>query len=163
MPLGGVPVQVGEIVEVREWSGRGDDWQSAVAGVPAEDLRFEVDPQDPAVQDCRRGCAGMRSRICTARPARSSLRRRARARRVPLPGAPRVRPPAGSPIVVSYVTGGGVDGNVAAGAIRELRSGVGFVESVAQSAGSIGRRRRRVAARGCAIAARRRCAIVIAR
>ena len=32
------------------------------------------------------------------------------------------------------MTGGGVDGNVEAGAIRELRSGVGFVESVQQSA-----------------------------
>ena len=46
------------------------------------------------------------------------------------PGSGGFIPPAGAPIVVSYVTGGGVDGNVPAGAVRELRSGVGFVQSV---------------------------------
>ena len=35
-----VPVLLGETIEVREWSGRGDDWETSVHGVAAEDLRF---------------------------------------------------------------------------------------------------------------------------
>jgi hypothetical protein len=128
--FGGVPVIAGETVEVREWSGRGDDWETAVAGVPADDLRFEVDPRDPAVKtaawvrwharphlyESRRG-----DRHYVVERARGVFR---------FPGAGGQIPPAGAPIVVTYVTGGGVEGNIEAGAIRELRSGVGFVESV---------------------------------
>ena len=129
-PLSGVPVLAGEMVEVREWSGRGDDWETAVAGVPNEDLRFEADPQDPSIKTAvwvrwharpHLYSSGRNDRHYVVERARGIFR---------FPGAGARVPPAGAPIVVTYVTGGGVDGNVGVGAIRELRSGVGFVESV---------------------------------
>ena len=128
--LPGVPVLPGELVEVREWAGRGDDWQTAVAGVPAADLRFEVDPKDPTIATAvwvrwwpqphfyRSGPA---DRHYVVERARGVFR---------FPGTDGFIPPAGSPIAASYTTGGGAAGNVPAGTIRELRSGVGFVQSV---------------------------------
>jgi hypothetical protein len=129
-PLAGVPILGDEKVEVREWSGRGDDWKTVLGEIDLAEVRFEVDPQDPTIKTA----AWVRWR---AQPHfyRSGLNDRhyvvERARGVfRFPGANGFIPPAGAPIVVSYVTGGGVDGNVPAGAVRELRSGVGFVQSV---------------------------------
>lgn len=126
----GVPVLGGELVEVREWRGRGDDWETAVAGVPMEDLRFEADPQDPAVKTAVWVRWNARPHLyASLRGDRHYVVERARGV-FRFPGAGGRVPPAGAPIVVTYVTGGGVEGNVDAGTIRELRSGVGFVESV---------------------------------
>ncbi len=130
LPPGGVPVMPGEVLEVREWTGRGDDWRSAAQGVPADRLRFETDPQDPAIRTAlwvrweaaaQLFDAGAQDRRYTVERSRGLFR---------FAGLPGRRPPAGAPIVVSYVTGGGIAGNVQAGAIRELRSGVGFIEAV---------------------------------
>ncbi|MCM5680491.1 putative baseplate assembly protein [Schlegelella sp. S2-27] len=130
VPVHGVPVLAGEQVEVREWSGRGDDWETAVAGVPREDLRFETDPQQPSVVTAVWVRWHARPHLYdTGRDDRHYVVERARGMfRFPPAGA-RV-PPAGAPIAVSYVTGGGTGGNVPAGTLRELRSGVGFIESV---------------------------------
>ena len=128
--LPGVPVLPGELVEVREWTGRGDDWQTAVAGVPAADLRFEVDPKDPTIATAvwvrwwpqpHFYRSGPDDRHYVVERAQGVFR---------FPGTTGFIPPAGSPVVASYTTGGGVAGNVPAGSIRELRSGVGFVQSV---------------------------------
>ena len=129
-PLSGVPVLAGEEVWVREWTGRGDDWQTAVAGVADADLRLETDPQQPtvAVAAWVRWWAqphfyrsGPADRHCVIERARGVFR---------FPGIGGFIPPAGCLITASYVTGGGVAGNVAAGSIKELRSGVGYVQSV---------------------------------
>lgn len=130
LPANGVPVMAGERVEVREWAGRGDDWETAVAGVDPSRLRFETDAQDPSVKTAvwvrwlavpHLYDSGPQDRHCVVERARGIFR---------FPGAGGFVPPAGAPIVVSYVTGGGVAGNVEAGVITELHSGVGFVESV---------------------------------
>lgn len=131
MPVAGVPILGSEVVEVREWQGRGDDWQTVLGDVDLSTVRFEVDAQEPTVKTAAwvRWFAqphfhrsGPGDRHYVVERARGVFR---------FPG-PRGRvPPAGAPIVVSYVTGGGADGNVSAGAVRELRSGVGFVQSVA--------------------------------
>jgi hypothetical protein len=128
--LAGVPVQLGEVVEVREWTGRGDDWRSAVSGVAEEDLRFETDPKDPAVTTAVwvRWQAQPHFYRSTAHDRHYVVERATGVFR--FPGAGGFVPPAGCPIVVSYVTGGGIEGNVPAGAIRELRSAVSFVQSV---------------------------------
>jgi hypothetical protein len=131
LPMTGVPVLADEKVWVREWTGRGDDWETVVVNVPAADLRFETYPRDPAVKTAvwvrwygqpHLYNSGSTDRHYVVERARGVFH---------FPGADGFIPPAGCPIVVTYVTGGGVRGNVAAGAIRELRSGVGFVESVA--------------------------------
>jgi hypothetical protein len=130
-PLAGVPVLSDEVVEVREWNGRGDDWQTVVGDVDPADLRFEADPREPTIKTAAwvRWKAqphfyrtGASDRHYVVERARGVFR---------FPGAGGRIPPAGAPIVVTYVTGGGIDGNVPAGAVRELRSGVGFVQSVA--------------------------------
>ena len=129
-PVVGVPVLAGEVLEVREWVGRGDDWQTAVAGAPDADLRFEVDPQDRSIKTAawvrwhvqpHLYASGPEDRHYVVERARGVFR---------FPGVDGFIPPAGRPIVVSYVTGGGVGGNVGVGTVRELHSGVGFVESV---------------------------------
>jgi hypothetical protein len=129
-PVGGVPVLAGEVVEVREWTGRGDDWQTAVAGVAQEDLRFEVDAQERSITTAvwvrwhaqpHLYASGPNDRHYVVERARGIFT---------FPGVDGFIPPAGCPIVVSYVTGGGVTGNVGADTITELRSGVGFVQSV---------------------------------
>jgi hypothetical protein len=130
MPLAGVPILGDEVLEVREWAGRGDDWQTTLAGVPAADLRLEVDPQDPTVTTAAWARWHAQPHLYRSGPAdRHYVVERARGI-FSFPGPDGFVPPAGAPIVVSYVTGGGVDGNVPAGAVRELRSGVGFVQSV---------------------------------
>ena len=102
-PLSGVPVLGNETVEVREWSGRGDDWETAVAGVPTEDLRFEADPQDPSIKTAvwvrwhaqpHLYASGRSDRHYVVERARGVFRFPRRRRRVP---------PAGAPIVVRYV------------------------------------------------------------
>jgi predicted phage baseplate assembly protein len=118
------------VLEVREWAGRGDDWQTTLVGVPAADLRLEVDPQDPTVTTAAWARWHAQPHLYRSGPAdRHYVVERARGI-FGFPGPDGFVPPAGAPIVVSYVTGGGVNGNVPAGAVRELRSGVGFVQSV---------------------------------
>jgi hypothetical protein len=130
LPLAGVPVIADEVVEVREWSGRGDDWQTAVGDVPLADIRFETDPTDRTIKTAawvhwharpHLYASGPNDRHYVVERARGVFR---------FPSADGFIPPAGAPIVVSYVTGGGAVGNVPAGSVRELHSGVGFVESV---------------------------------
>lgn len=129
-PVVGVPVLAGEAVWVREWRGRGDDWRTSAAGVAESDLRLELDPQDSTVVTAawvrwhavpHFYSSGPTDRHCMVERARGVFR---------FPGAGGFVPPAGAPIEVNYTTGGGVQGNVPAGAMRELRSGVGFVQSV---------------------------------
>ena len=130
LPVAGVPVLGTEVVEVREWQGRGDDWQTVLGHVDLTSVRFEVDAQEPSVKTAawvrwyaqpHLHRSGPDDRHYVVERARGVFR---------FPG-PRARvPPAGASIVVSYVTGGGAGGNVSAGAVRELRSGVGFVQSV---------------------------------
>lgn len=130
-PLAGVPIIDDEIVEVREWSGRGEDWKTHLGTVERTEVRFEFDPQDPTIATA----AWVRWRAQPHFFDSSPLDRHyvvERARGVfRFPGNGGLIPPAGAPIVVTYTTGGGLHGNVPAGAVRELRSGVGFVQSVA--------------------------------
>lgn len=137
-PMAGVPILGDELLEVREWVGRGDDWQTTLAGVDAADLRFEVDPQDPTVKTAAWVRWHAQPHLYRSGPQdRHYVAERARGV-FEFPGADGFVPPAGAPIVVSYATGGGVDGNVPAGAVRELRSGVGFVQSVSNPVASGG-------------------------
>ncbi len=130
IPLAGVPVLAGEVVEVREWSGRGDDWQTTLADVDSADLRFEVDAQDSSVQTAAWVRWHPQPHFFGSGPDDRHYVVERACGVFGFPGAAGYIPPAGCPIVVSYVTGGGVAGNVGAGAIRELRSSVGFIQSV---------------------------------
>ena len=129
-PLAGVPILGDETVEVREWSGHGIDWKTVLGEIDLANVRFEVDPQDPTIKTAawvrwkpqpHFYKSGPNDRHYIVERARGVFR---------FPGTNGFIPPAGAPIVASYITGGGIDGNVPVGSVRELRSGVGLVQSV---------------------------------
>ncbi len=126
-----VPVLPGEIIQVREWTGRGDDWQTAVQGVPAADLQFDLDPTDGKtvvavwvtwhlVPHFYRSGASDRHYM---------LERATGLLQFPTPPYGMI-PPAGATVTASYSTGGGLAGNVPAGTITELHSSASYVQSV---------------------------------
>ena len=126
-----VPVLPGELIEVQEWSGRGDDWQTAVLGVSDTDLRFVIDPSDgktiTEVWVAWHGqlyfyLSGPSDRHYVLERATGSLQ-------FPTPPYGMI-PPGGAPIVATYATGGGLEGNVPAGTITELHTAASYVQSV---------------------------------
>jgi len=126
-----IPVMPGEIVEVREWTGRGDDWETSVLGVAAEDLRFDVDPRDGTTVTAVWVRWHARQHLLLSGPndRHYTLERATGVIRFGAPPFGMI-PPAGARIVASFTSGGGVAGNVPAGAIVEMRSGVGYVQTI---------------------------------
>jgi hypothetical protein len=125
-----VPVLEGEIIEVREWVGRGDTWQTAVAGVPESQLRIERDPADgAAIAAWVRWQNRPHFYASTATDRHYVLERATGVLEFPTPPYGMI-PPAGAAIQGSYRTGGGIAGNVPAGTITELHSGASYVQAV---------------------------------
>jgi hypothetical protein len=123
------PVLAGELVEIREWSGSGEGWRIVAQQVPEEDLRYERDVSDkvraawvrwherPHLYD-----AQPQDRVFGVERATGLIRFG--------DGAQGMIPPAGSPIVATYTSGGGAEGDVPPGSVTQLRSAVPFVASV---------------------------------
>jgi hypothetical protein len=120
------PVLEGETIEVREWTGRGETWRSALPEVPDTDLRFDRDPatgaaaaawvrwhERPHLYD-----STIADRHYVIERATGLLRFGARV------------PSAGMRIVASYATGGGAAGNVPANTVQELRTALPFIAGV---------------------------------
>jgi hypothetical protein len=126
-----VPVLPDELIEVREWQGRGDDWQTAVAGVPQADLRFVVDPSDgKTITEVWVTWHGQPYFYLSGPDDRHYVLERASGTlRFPTPPYGMI-PPGGASIVASYATGGGLAGNVPGGTITELHSAASYVQSV---------------------------------
>jgi baseplate J-like protein len=111
------PVLEGEIVEVEEWTGRGETWRFALAGVAASALRFDRDPVtgDVVTVWVRWNArphlhnAGPDDRVYTVERATGQLALGPRALA------------AGQRIVATYKTGGGRVGNLLPGAVKALR------------------------------------------
>jgi uncharacterized phage protein gp47/JayE len=125
------PVLDGEIVEVQEWSGRGEYWRTFVQGVPEADLRFERDPASndvTAVWVHWQGRPHLHDSLPDSR--HYTIERVAGTVRFG-DGTHGLVPPAGLPIVVTYRSDGGLGGNVAAGTISQLRTAASFVAGVA--------------------------------
>jgi uncharacterized phage protein gp47/JayE len=129
-PANLVPVLPGEVIEVREWTGRGDDWQSAVQDAAPQALRFETDPVTnealavwvrwrPVDELFRAGGA---DRVYTLERA-TGLARFGDDVQGRIPAA-------GGRITASYTTGGGIEGNVPPNTITQLRTGVAYLQGV---------------------------------
>jgi hypothetical protein len=124
------PVLEGEIIEVQEWVGRGPSWRNFVLDVPEEDLRFDRDPatgQETAVWVNWRPqphlyASQKNDRHYSVERAMGLIRFG--------DGHHGLIPPAGNRIIAVYSSGGSAAGNVPAGAISELRTGLPFIESV---------------------------------
>jgi hypothetical protein len=120
------PVLEGETIEVLEWTGRGDAWRIALADVPDADVRID---RDPATQLATAIWVRWHERphLHDSTPAdRHYAIERATGRLRFGTGVPG----AGRRIVATYATGGGVAGNVAASAVRELRTAIPFIAGV---------------------------------
>jgi predicted phage baseplate assembly protein len=130
-------VLAGELVEIREWSGSGEGWRIVAQQVPAEDLRYERDAsgkiqvawvrwhESPHLYD-----AQPQDRVFVVERATGLIRFG--------DGAQGKIPPAGSPIVATYTSGGGAEGNVPLGSVTQLRSAVPFVASVSNPVAALG-------------------------
>jgi uncharacterized phage protein gp47/JayE len=125
-----VPVLPGETIEVREWTGHGDDWETAVQGVASDALRFE-----------RGAITGTPTAVWVRWSVRDQFFVATSTDRVYLieratgllrfgDGGAGMIPPAGARVVASYATGGGIAGNVPANTITELRTGVAYLQGV---------------------------------
>lgn len=118
-----VPILPGVQVELREWTGRGSDWETGVAGVPDSNLRIVRDPVDGETPTevwvrwtLRRhfAASGPDDRHLVLDPATGFLRTG--------DGVRGRIPPAGSLVTMTWRFGGLVAANVGPGAIREVRS-----------------------------------------
>ena len=126
-----VPVLRGELIEVMECSGCGDEWQTAVAGVPTIDLRFVYDPADgKTITQVWVTWHGQPHFYLSGPNDRHYVLERATGvLQFPTPPYGMI-PPGGAQIIASYATGGGLAGNVPAGTINELHSAASYVQSV---------------------------------
>ena len=132
------PVLAGETVEIREWAGNGEGWQLIARQVPETDLRYERDPLNKKITAAW-VCWRERRHLYEAQPEdRAYVLERATGLIRFGNGAQGMIPPAGSRIVVSYLTGGGLAGNVPRGTVTQLRSAVPFVASVANPLSAAG-------------------------
>jgi len=132
------PVLEREELEVQEWVGRGEHWRTVVQNVPESELRFEY---DPATREVTAVWVPWRERshlFDSGPDDRHYIIERARGLVRFGDGARGLIPPAGSRLSVSYRNGGGLAGNVPAGTISELRTGVPFLASATNPAPASG-------------------------
>ena len=120
----------GEVVEIREWSGTGDDWETVAAEVPESDLRLETDAVSGDVRAVWVRWHGAEHLLDSGPADRRYTCERATGLLRFGDGVHGAIPPAGGLVVATYDSGGGVAGNVAPGTVRELRGGVAYLQSV---------------------------------
>jgi uncharacterized phage protein gp47/JayE len=132
------PVLEGEMLEVQEWTGRGEHWRTSVQGVPESELRFERDPATDIVTAVWTRWR-VRAHLYSSSPTdRHYVIERAQGLIRFGDGRQGMIPPAGSRIAVSYRSGGGLAGNVPAGTITELHTGTPFVASATNPSPALG-------------------------
>ncbi len=132
------PVLAGENVEIKEWAGSGEGWQLVARQVAEHDLRYERDPLSKKIT-----AAWVRWRerphLYDALPGdRAFVLERATGLIRFGNGTQGMIPPAGSRIIVAYLTGGGLAGNVPRDTITQLRSAVPFVANVTNPVAAAG-------------------------
>jgi uncharacterized phage protein gp47/JayE len=132
------PVLEGEMLEVQEWTGRGEHWRTSVQGVPESDLRFERDPATDIVTAVWTRWRGQLHLYSSNPTDRHYVIERGRGLIRFGDGRQGMIPPAGSRIAVSYRSGGGLAGNVPVGTITELHTGTPFVASATNPAPALG-------------------------
>jgi len=120
----------GEVVEVREWVGRGEDWRTAVDGVPESALRLERDPVTAEPRAVWVRWEGREHLLESGPDDRHYALERTRGRLQFGDDRCGRIPPASASVALSFTTGIGEAGNVPAGTITELRTGVAYLQGV---------------------------------
>jgi hypothetical protein len=123
------PVLGGEKVEIQEWRGSTREWESLFRTLPPDFQRKDL--------DARGNVTGLwvtweeRPHLYSSRPAdrHYTLERTSGLLRFGN-GVQGMVPPPGAPVAVSYEYGGGTSGNVPAGTVSQLHSGVPSVQAV---------------------------------
>ncbi len=133
-----VPVLEGEFIEVREWTGRGPDWNTVVEDVAAQDWRSENSLLPDAVKSVWVRWHARPHLYDSSPTDRHYVIERTTGLVRFGDGRNGRIPPAGGRLVASYTSGGGLSGNVAPGAITELRTGVPYVIGVTNPVGAAG-------------------------
>jgi hypothetical protein len=126
---GRLPVLEGEVVEVREWAGSGAGFELAMRGVPEKDLRLEREPTTGAVRALWIRWHERPHLFDVAPDARVYVIERTTGRVRFGDSVRGAIPPAGARVVMSYSTSDALAGNVAAGAISELRAGIAYLKT----------------------------------
>jgi hypothetical protein len=123
------PVLGRQLLEVQEWNGTGHDWESLFAGIPTWQLRYETDPRDNVTavwvtweERPHLYLSGPGDRHYVIERSGGLIRFG--------DGVQALVPPPGRPVRLSYDYGGGVQGNMAAGSITQLHSGVPYLQAV---------------------------------
>ena len=132
------PILEGELVEVREWTGRGEGWQTAVQGLPEKDLRYEKDPVTQEILAVWVRWYPQAHLFSSGRDERHYILERSSGLMRFGDGQHGLIPPAGSRVSASYSSGGGLAGNLPAEAISELRTGVPYLQEVTNPAAAEG-------------------------
>ena len=124
------PVLDGEKIEVKEWSGDGEIWKMVVDSVPPEDLRYEYKPSTGEVQAVWVSWHAQKHLFNSKASDRNYMIERATGWIRFGDGRYGRIPPAGSQIVITYDSGGGLAGNLPSGAITELHTAVPYLMKV---------------------------------
>jgi hypothetical protein len=117
-------------VEVREWSGTGRDWSTAVAEVDQRELRLGRDRANGEVTETWVRWQRVDHLHASEPNDRHFVIERAGGTIAFGDGRRGMIPPVGARVMASYDTGGGVAGNVEAGAIAKVQGVIPFVAEV---------------------------------
>lgn len=142
----------GEVLEVREWVGKGDGWAMVAQEVEEDQRRLELDQSTGAVSAVWVRWQGVAHLLAAGPDDRCYTIERAEGRVRFGDGERGMIPPATSRISIAYDSGGGLIGNVGADQITQLRTSLPYAQSVtnpiAASGGAQSESSSRVAKRG---------------
>jgi hypothetical protein len=145
------PVLGRELLEVQEWSGTGNDWESLFAAVPADRIRYERDARARVTAVWVTWEVRPHLYLSGPRDRHYVIVRTTALVRFG-DGVQGMSLPPGRPVMLSYDFGGGVVGNTATGSIMQPHSAVPYLQSVGNpidaSGGATGETTAQVARRG---------------
>jgi len=137
MPTQHAPVLEQQLLEVQEWQGKGREWESLFADIPADRIRYDRDPRGVVIgvwvaweQQPHLYSSGPGDRHYVIDRSSGLVRfGNGGQGMIPIPGAP---------VVLSYDYGGGVAGNLPAGSITQLHAAVPYVQTITNPVAAAG-------------------------
>ena len=132
------PVLVNESLEIQEWSGQGEGWKLIANEVPESELRYVRDPETSRITSVWVKWRNRTHFYDALVNSRCYVLERATGLIQFGDSQSGMVPPAGSRMILSYDSGGGVFGNIPANGITELRMIAPYVMSATNPVQSSG-------------------------